>query len=98
MNSPAPDPLAAAVALLGGDRLAHVATVNPDGTPQVPVVWIETDGHTILLGHKHTGGRSPTWCGTRASNSMDSPDANAVGMPYHLLIHGHAWRPTATPT
>jgi PPOX class probable F420-dependent enzyme len=31
--------------------LTHLATVEPDGTPQVSVVWIARDGDDLLTGH-----------------------------------------------
>ena len=37
------------VALLNEKQLAHVATVMPDGTPQVTPVWIDTDGEAVLF-------------------------------------------------
>lgn len=33
--------------LLDGPNFAHVATVMPDGSPQVSAVWIDTDGDRI---------------------------------------------------
>jgi hypothetical protein len=30
--------------LLESDRLAHMVTLKPDGTPQVSVVWVGLDG------------------------------------------------------
>jgi PPOX class probable F420-dependent enzyme len=29
---------------------AHLATVNPDGSPQVSVIWIERDGDLVRFG------------------------------------------------
>lgn len=29
--------------------MAHLATVNSDGTPQVSPVWVDTDGEAILM-------------------------------------------------
>jgi PPOX class probable F420-dependent enzyme len=37
------------VALLNEPNLAHLATVDPDGTPHVTPVWIDTDGEHILF-------------------------------------------------
>jgi PPOX class probable F420-dependent enzyme len=37
------------VALLEEPQLAHVATVSPDGRPQVTPVWIDTDGEAVLF-------------------------------------------------
>jgi PPOX class probable F420-dependent enzyme len=43
-------PLSAdAIALLEEPQLAHVATVSPDGRPQVTPVWIDTDGEAVLF-------------------------------------------------
>jgi PPOX class probable F420-dependent enzyme len=38
-----------AVHLLEGTHLAHVATANTDGSPQVTPVWIDHDGDTVLI-------------------------------------------------
>jgi PPOX class probable F420-dependent enzyme len=37
------------VALLREKVLAHVATVMPDGSPQVTPVWVDTDGEAVLF-------------------------------------------------
>jgi PPOX class probable F420-dependent enzyme len=37
------------VKLLTEPQLAHVATVNPDGTPQITPVWVDTDGEAVLF-------------------------------------------------
>jgi PPOX class probable F420-dependent enzyme len=37
------------IALLREPQLANVATVEPDGTPQVTPVWVDTDGEHILF-------------------------------------------------
>jgi PPOX class probable F420-dependent enzyme len=30
-------------------QFAHVATVNPDGSPQVTALWVDTDGEAVLI-------------------------------------------------
>lgn len=35
--------------LIDGKNFASVATVMPDGSPQVAPVWVDRDGDTILL-------------------------------------------------
>jgi PPOX class probable F420-dependent enzyme len=35
--------------LFEGKNFAHVATVNPDGSPQVSPVWIGIDGDTVTF-------------------------------------------------
>ncbi|MEU5786167.1 PPOX class F420-dependent oxidoreductase [Micromonospora purpureochromogenes] len=37
------------LALLSEPQLAHVATVEADGTPHVTPVWVDTDGEHILF-------------------------------------------------
>jgi PPOX class probable F420-dependent enzyme len=38
-----------AIPLLEGRHLAHVATINADGSPQVTPVWVDHDGDTVLI-------------------------------------------------
>lgn len=38
-----------ALPLLEGRHLAHVATINADGSPQVTPVWVDHDGDTVLI-------------------------------------------------
>jgi PPOX class probable F420-dependent enzyme len=38
-------------ALIARGPLAHLVTINPDGSPQVSVVWIGLDGDEIVSGH-----------------------------------------------
>lgn len=35
--------------LLEGKNFIFLATVNPDGTPQVTPTWVDTDGHYVLI-------------------------------------------------
>jgi len=44
--------------LIDGKNFASVATLMPDGSPQVAPVWIDRDGDTILL--NATGSRQRT--------------------------------------
>ncbi len=37
--------------LIESGPLCHLATINPDGSPQVSVVWIGLDGEEIVSGH-----------------------------------------------
>ncbi|MFF3867437.1 PPOX class F420-dependent oxidoreductase [Micromonospora sp. NPDC001898] len=37
------------LALLAEPQLAHVATIEPDGTPHVTPVWVDTDGRHIVF-------------------------------------------------
>jgi PPOX class probable F420-dependent enzyme len=37
--------------LIDSGPLAHLSTINADGSPQVTVVWIGRDGEDLLSGH-----------------------------------------------
>jgi PPOX class probable F420-dependent enzyme len=37
--------------LVASGPLAHLTTINPDGSPQVSVVWIGLDGEDLVSGH-----------------------------------------------
>lgn len=82
---------AQADALLGSDAVAHVWTRNPNGSPQVSVVWILASGDEIVFG---TDGASQ-----KAKNlalddnivlSIEDTERNARGFQRHLLIRGRA--------
>jgi PPOX class probable F420-dependent enzyme len=42
-------------ALISSGPMAHLSTVNPDGSPQVSVIWIGLDGDDLVSGHQHAG-------------------------------------------
>jgi PPOX class probable F420-dependent enzyme len=78
-------------ALLGSDAVAHVWTSNPDGSPQVSVVWVLTRDDEIVFG---TSGRS-----VKARNiardpriilSIEDTERNERGFQRHLVIRGTA--------
>jgi PPOX class probable F420-dependent enzyme len=76
---------------LTAGRLAHLATINPDGSPQVSVVWIGLDGNDIVIGHLGSGqkvtniARDP-----RVALTVEADGANPVGMANYLIIYGAA--------
>lgn len=35
--------------MLEGKNFVYLATVNPDGTPQVTPTWVDTDGNFVLI-------------------------------------------------
>jgi PPOX class probable F420-dependent enzyme len=76
---------------LTSGRLAHLTTINPDGSPQVSAVWTGLDGDEIVVAHMMGGrkvqnvARDP-----RVALSAEAEGANAVGMAHHLVIRGRA--------
>lgn len=45
---PVPDELRE---LIASGPMAHLSTINPDGSPQVTVIWIGLDGDDLVSGH-----------------------------------------------
>jgi len=39
--------------LIESGPLAHLSTINPDGSPQVTVIWIGLEDNAIVSGHMH---------------------------------------------
>jgi PPOX class probable F420-dependent enzyme len=39
--------------LIEAGPMAHLSTVNPDGSPQVTVIWVGLDGDDVVSGHLH---------------------------------------------
>jgi PPOX class probable F420-dependent enzyme len=83
--------LARADALLGSDAVAHVWTTNPDGTPQVSVVWVIAQGDEIVFGTDTSSQKAKN---LRRDNrivlSIEDTERNARGFQRHLVARGRA--------
>src|SRR5215471_19140082 len=79
-------------ALLESPALAHLVTLNPDGSPQVSIVWVGMDGDEIVAGHlpEHRKimniRRDP-----RVALSIETTTKNSIGLTEYLVIHGRAY-------
>jgi PPOX class probable F420-dependent enzyme len=77
--------------VLESDRLAHLVTLNPDGSPQVTCVWVGLEGEEIVSGHLGTWQkvrnieRDP-----RVALSIEAKGANELGLQEYLVVHGRA--------
>lgn len=76
---------------LTAGRLGHLCTLNPDGSPQVSVVWVGLDGDDIVIGHM-MGGRKVTNIARdpRVALTVEAEGANPVGMTNYLIVYGSA--------
>ena len=78
-------------AVLESDALAHLVTINRDGSPQVAIVWVGLDGDDILSAHLFEQQklknirRDP-----RVALSVEAPGTNALGLREYLVVHGRA--------
>jgi PPOX class probable F420-dependent enzyme len=82
---------APANALLGSDAVAHVWTCNPDGSPQVSVVWVIVRGDEILFGCDRNSRKAQNLRrDPSVVLSIEDDVRNAQGFQRHLVIRGRA--------
>jgi PPOX class probable F420-dependent enzyme len=77
--------------LVESGPLAHLSTVNPDGSPQVTVIWIGLAGDDVVSGHLTWNkklrniGRDP-----RVVLSFEAPRNPAVFLNEHAVLRARA--------
>jgi PPOX class probable F420-dependent enzyme len=83
---------AAARQLITSGALAHLVTLNEDGSPQVAVVWVDVDGDDLICAHLDPRQRKLANLrrDPRVAVSFEGTDSNPVGMREHLVVHGTA--------
>jgi PPOX class probable F420-dependent enzyme len=77
--------------LIESGPLAHLVTMNADGSPQVTIVWIGIEDDEIVSGHllRHRKVRN-ILRDPRVALSLEAPGANAVGMRNYAVVYGRA--------
>ena len=69
----------------------HLVTINPDGSPQVTVIWLGRDGDELLVAHLGAGKkirnaeRDP-----RVAVSFELPGTSGPGLANYVVLHGTA--------
>jgi PPOX class probable F420-dependent enzyme len=83
---------ASARELIESGHLAHLVTLNRDGSPQVSCVWVGLDGDEVVSGHLRTTmqklrnvERDP-----RVSFSIEGFEIQPPGLKQYLVAHGRA--------
>jgi PPOX class probable F420-dependent enzyme len=77
--------------LVESDALAHLVTLNRDGSPQVSCVWVGLEGDEIVSGHLpfhqklRNAQRDP-----RVVMSIEGTVVQPPGLKQHLVVHGRA--------
>jgi PPOX class probable F420-dependent enzyme len=80
-----------ACALLDSDALAHLVTLNPDGSPQVSCVWVAVDGEEIVSGHMQRRQKvRNVERDDRVALSVEAKSLNERGLREYLVVHGRA--------
>jgi len=83
---------AAARAILESDAVAHLVTLNSDGTPQISCVWIAVDGDELVSAHLsgvqkklRNVRRDP-----RVALSVEGTELQPPGLKQYVVVHGSA--------
>ena len=81
----------AARAFVETGPLAHLITLNPDGSPQVTVVWVGLEGDEVVIGHlpehrKLKNIRNDE----RVALSMQATTLSDFGLIEYLVLYGRA--------
>ena len=82
----------AARELVESDALAHLVTLNADGSPQVTCIWIGLDGDEIVSGHLMSGQQKlqNVRRDRRVALSVESKEIQPPGLKQYLVLHGRA--------
>jgi PPOX class probable F420-dependent enzyme len=78
-------------ALLESGALGHLVTLEPDGRPQVSIVWVGLDHDDIVVGHlpEHRKVRNMRR-DPRVALSVEAGRRNDAGLDEYLVLHGRA--------
>jgi PPOX class probable F420-dependent enzyme len=78
-------------AVLEGPALAHLVTLDPDGRPQVSIVWVGLDGEELVAAHlpEHRKVRNIRR-DPRVALSIQAGTRNELGLNEYIVIHGSA--------
>ena len=77
--------------ILESDALAHLVTINPDGTPQVSCVWVGLDDDEVAfasLGPRRKLDNIRR--DSRVTLSIEGRTVSALGLKEYLVVYGHA--------
>ncbi|HEV7887209.1 MAG TPA: PPOX class F420-dependent oxidoreductase [Acidimicrobiales bacterium] len=92
MTSPAPVPLPESVReVLASGALAHLSTTNPDGGPQVSIVWVGAEDDAVVFAS--LGARQKLRNierDDRVALSLETGRANPMGLVEYLVVYGRA--------
>ncbi len=72
--------------------LAHLVTLNSDGSPQVSCVWVGLDDDEIVSGHLAADQRKlkNVMRDPRVALSIEGTEIHPPGLKEYLVVHGRA--------
>ena len=85
--------------MIASGPLAHLTTLNVDGSPQVSVVRVGLDGDDFVIGHLsgHRTVRNSRRDG-RVVRSLLTPGSDEAGLHRSLVVQGLAGSPRVAPS
>jgi PPOX class probable F420-dependent enzyme len=72
--------------------LAHLVTLDPDGSPQVSCIWVGLEGDEIVSGHLRADQRKLRNVARdpRVALSIEGTVVQPPGLKQYLVVHGRA--------
>jgi PPOX class probable F420-dependent enzyme len=78
-------------ALIESGTHAHFVTLNPDGSPQMTLVWVALDGDDIIAAHLQASKKVRNIRNDgRVALSFESKVKSAMGLTEYLVVYGQA--------
>jgi PPOX class probable F420-dependent enzyme len=70
---------------------AHLVTLNPDGSPQVTLVWAGLDGDDIVTAHLFASKKVRNiWKDGRVAITFECDTKSDMGLTEYLVVYGQA--------
>ena len=78
--------------LIESGSLAHLVTLNPDGSPQVTCVWVGLEQDEIVSGHLNVDQAKLRNIARdrRVALSIEGNEIQPPGLKQYLVVHGRA--------
>ena len=78
--------------LIESDALAHLVTLNRDGSPQVSCVWVAVDGDDLMTAHLNPAQRKleNVRRDPRVAVSFEGPELHPPGLREYGVVRGRA--------
>ena len=78
-------------AVINSAALAHLVTLNRDGSPQVTIVWARMDGDDVIAGHLYALQKVRNMRNdARVAVSFESGTQSQMGLDEYLVVYGQA--------
>jgi len=78
-------------AAIDGGIHGHLVTINPDGSPQVTVIWLGRDRDELLVAHLGSGQKMRNVeRDSRVVVSFELPGTSGPGLQNYAVVHGTA--------